>query len=304
MSRNRKIKKKMKKMLTSVLTLLLVIVVSVGITMALLWGKSNTKTNTFTGSKGVNVVLSEQAWDGSNVNSGGKPVDKDGNPVEENALTTDKLDPNKGFVMATNYTPKMEIPKDPKMTNTSEKEKVWVMLRVQYLISAKTEAGAVESIPVLAGEFNKLAKTQDSATNAINPKWKVLSTNPADGSTDSDGYYYYYYESSLDKKDGTDVETEALFDKIAINENIAWAEIDQDKRYKITPANTTTYAGDYYTYAILPEFNIKIEGAAISVEENDPDNLDTAADVSGGRTKTEICTTLKDVFGKSGNSGS
>lgn len=304
MSRSRRLKKKMKNIFTSVLTLLLIIGVSVGVTMALLWGKSNAKTNTFTGSKGVNVILSEENWDGSTADSDGKPVGKNGTTINENELTSDKLDSDKGYVMATNYTPKMEIPKNPIMTNKSEKEKVWVMLRIQYLINTKPDGTTDTKIPVLEKEFQKLAKTQDNSTNVINPKWAAISGNPAEGSIDTDGYYYYYYLDKLDKSDGTEVATEPLFEKILINETIGWAEIDEVKRYQVTPANTTTYSETYYTYAILPEFQIKIEGAAISVEENDPEDLNTAVDVSGGRTKEEIRTALKEIFEKSGTSGS
>lgn len=289
MSRNRKFKKKLKNMLVTVSTLLLIMGVSVGVTLALLWGKSNIKTNTFTGSKGVSVVLSEEGWDGSTVSTKGAPA----------AV----LDPSKGVKMAENYTPKMSIPKDPIITNESEKEEVWVMMRVKYLISAKTtEAGDATKLAVLATEFNKLATTYYDASNAINPNWIPMAGNPTIAAADADGYYYYYYKTKLNKKGGSPVATEELFTQVKINPTIGWLETDETRRYQITPIDSNM-TGPYYTFAILPEFDIQIEGAAISVEENDPANLDTAADGSG-RTKNDIITALKGVFGKAGTSGS
>lgn len=301
-------KKKIKNLFISVSTLLLIVGISVGITMALLWGKSNEKANVFTGSKGVEVVLSEVNWDGSTA------TDPTGR-ADAALLATD------GKKIAQTYTPNMVIPKDPILTNLSDDQDVWVMLRVEYTVKAG-ELSADTYIPVQVGEFNNLAKTQYTeltggvlkdgirttsvaATADENNIWIADASNPVVDDATGHCYYYYYYKTKLNKDGGSVVATKTLFDQVLINGTIGWVELtgaDASKKYQITPASIVKYASNYYAYALLPEFQIDVQGVAISVEDGDPTDLVPGTEGTT-RTKATIVTTLKSIFDESGSSG-
>lgn len=108
-----------------------VLVLAVGVwgTMAYLSTLSNEKENTFTGSKGIQLELTEPYWDGTN-DEWKTAKDLDG--------STDLDLKDKGETVAGNYTPGSVIGKNPILTNNSNAAKdnspEWVAIAVSYSI--------------------------------------------------------------------------------------------------------------------------------------------------------------------------
>lgn len=157
-------KKDMKTTLRNLFVLVLVAAVSIAGTLAFLSDNSEKKVNTFTGSAGIDVTLTEDAWTSI-------PDD-------------DKV---QGEEMAKAYTPEMVIPKNPTLTNTSATAcEEWVALRVDYAYAGDTVTrGAIESTVIEA--------------LAINSGWHKLNTQSGGKDTN---YEIYLYCSTL-SKDGT-----------------------------------------------------------------------------------------------------
>lgn len=151
-------KKDIKTTLRNLLVLILVAVISVAGTLAFLNDQTSKKVNTFTGSAGIDITLTEDDWDAT------------------------------GEAMAANYTPKMIIPKNPTLTNTStaDNSDEWVALRVDYTYGDGDTATTRDDL-----EYN-LIETLEIDTD----KWFKLTTKESGNATK---YDIYLYKSKLAK---------------------------------------------------------------------------------------------------------
>lgn len=267
---NQKMNKK--QLATTMLAMVMVAVVAVVGTLAYLSRKTEEKTNTFTGSPGIDVELTEPSWE-----------------------------PTK----AGDYTPDKEIGKDPKLTNTSkisgtsatadELDKVaeWVAIKITFQARSITEADTENNIEEEKSKF-KLTNAGEKNTTGIEKSTgdeisyaqlktiiKDISFNSTDdfkfssqdadankwvliqGKTTSEGKIdgqaislIFMYNTTLERTAvvAGGKETATLFDKI-----------------KILPQSTLS--GNGYTLDAkqsaqdkLPGFDIVVQGAAIKNE--------------------------------------
>lgn len=249
MSKNRRLKKKMKNMMATVATLVLIVGVSVGITLALMATKTNEKKNTFTGSKGIEGGTYEEFWDGS---------------TADDPEATPKVGQSNhyGYNDAQKYTPGQVINKNPKVSNLSEDEDVWVMMRVEYTITGKKTADGTDTkIPVTYAEFSKLARISSgdkvdtdtglqensgNAKEAIGAKWEL-----------------YYVSGDSD-----------LIDESAAQEKVLWTnstkpnpdekDFDENLQYCYKVNDENGKSGHIYYYYYYKEKLSKINSSTIT----------------------------------------
>jgi hypothetical protein len=250
--RNQKLKRK----LASMTAIVLVLAVGVWGTMAYLSTLTDKKTNTFTGSGGILLKLTETNWDA--YKNGTTVLTQD----ELNTLRGDETGKiqTQGEYLAKKYTPGMTIPKNPVLTNNSndadDKSPEWVALAVSYSIDGT-------------------AVTYDQMKNIIEPigfdttNWTEIT--PTDSTTT---YAIYIYNKVLttEKTDTTDkTKTTALFSNVKIkNQDELAAGLVELK--KVTGFTTKVYSEN----GNLPPFKIDVIGAAIKNEYKK--NGNTAAD--------------------------
>lgn len=232
----------------------LVVVLSVGIwgTMAYLSTVSDVKSNTFTGSKGISLKLTETYWnDDDGTTDIADAVDNDGTNL---GVT------KKGEEAANEYTPGTRIAKNPVLTNNSNQDsQEWVAMVVTY--KAGTESLTYTQLQYLLEEieFNTTESTQKGYWIPIGPF--------TSGTTDLDPdqkYRIYMYNRVLEK----DSATEPLFSYVDIKDSDA---LDGSKKDgEITELNNalgiTEDAQKYKINGNLPAFQIDVLGAAIKNE--------------------------------------
>lgn len=254
--RNQKLKRK----LASMTAIVLVLAVGVWGTMAYLSTLTDKKTNTFTGSGGILLKLTETNWDAYSENNPSTTL----TPEQLENLRGDKNGKveTQGEYLAKKYTPGMTIPKNPVLTNNSnnsnnadDKSPEWVALAVSYSIDGT-------------------AVTYDQMKNIINEitfdttNWTVIT--PA-ASTPT--YAIYIYNKVLTTEiRGTTDKTTALFSNVKIK--------DQDD-LATGLATLKTVTGftdkDYSVNGKLPPFEINVIGAAIKNEYKEKDDSATLA---------------------------
>lgn len=121
----------MKKRSLTILSIVLVALLAVGVTFAYLTATTGTKTNTFTLGDNIDIELTEPAWD---ADGGGKDLSQ-------------------------NFVPGRNIPKDPKVTNTKDKD-VWVAIKLEY----EGDANSFEAIDAFAYiDFNSNWEAKDTS---------------------------------------------------------------------------------------------------------------------------------------------
>ena len=173
-------KKDIKTTLRNLLALVLVAAVSIVGTLAFLSDDDGKRVNTFTGSAGIQVTLTEDKW------------------------TAVADDIAQGEELAANYTPGMVIPKNPTLKNTSTSAcDEWVAIRVDYKYgSATATKGMLEALVI-----------QDGIS--INSGWYKLNTKVKDTSDNlvATDYDIYIYNNKLAQN-----ETATLFDQIKIKD--------------------------------------------------------------------------------------
>lgn len=245
-------KKNIKTTIRNLLVLVLVAAISIVGTLAFLNKQTDKKVNTFTGSAGINLTLTEPNWDST------------------------------GKTMAENYTPKMEIPKDPTLTNisTTTDSDEWVALRVDY-----TYYDGAQNVATTRDDLEtNLIETLDIDTS----KWIKLITKGTSGGADT-MYDIYLYKNKLPQTSSSNSIT--LFDKVKIKkqEDLAGKTLGGSPGTAVCDAN-----GKYIN------FNITLFGAAIkhdasisstlteldnaaTIGEIDMDNLTAAASASDSR---------------------
>ena len=178
-------KNDIKTTLRNLLVLVLVAVISVAGTLAFLNDQTDKKVNTFTGSAGIDITLTEDKW-----------------------TTTAADRPVKGEDMAKNYTPKMVIPKNPTLTNTSTGTDVyeWVALRVDYTYNNGTADVATTRTDLEANLIKTLGINETT-------DWYKLDTKVSSGGANTD-YDIYLYRNKLINTVGSNSVT--LFDQVEI----------------------------------------------------------------------------------------
>lgn len=318
---NKKEKKKtdVKKTLRNLVALVLVAVISIVGTLAYLQQKTGPVKNTFTGSDDITLKVIEPNWEKNPGKSDETEKDEDDNDKtdsEGNVIYKDKVDSydpfnkndtGEGELLAESYTPELEILKDPKLYNTSKVEgnnnyEEWVAIRVDYYIDDKpvTYGGTANANPfdgfakassITASDGEKVS--QEVGTAVIEPiEFNNVAANNTDDAywiditpeTLADGkkptYQIYAYSKRLGYAENSNV-TEALFDKIKINKNIAKV----DHKYTVQGDNPDTAAteNEYeITKKEYPKIDIYISGGALKVE--DKHAFDTLKTIASGET--------------------
>jgi len=243
---------KLKKKLASMTAIVLVLAVGVWGTMAYLSTLSNKKENTFTGSKGIALKLTEPYWDET-------PGADDG--------VTDLTE--LGKVAASSYTPGTKIGKNPILTNSSTDadSPEWVALAVSYTIGNKAVSYTQLKYLIEKITFN---------TTAADDGYWIAADPLASGTLNEDkGYMIYLYSKVLAK----DAATKPLFTSVTIKSSDDLEGSTKDGY--VTDLNTalgiTTDDQKYKINGNLPDFQIDVIGAAIK-NEYKKDGASTAAE--------------------------
>ena len=214
-------KKDIKTTLRNVLVLILVAVISVAGTLAFLNDQTTKKVNTFTGSAGIDITLTEDNWD------------------------------NTGEAMAANYTPKMIIPKNPTLKNTSSaaNSDEWVALRVDYTYNNGTTDVATTRTDL---ETNLIETLGIDSNN-----WFKLSTKES-ASGDATKYDIYLYKSKL-----ATGATATLFNQVQIKEQDALKKSDGTAKKLGSAADGSGGTPVFDANGKYINFKITLYGAAI-----------------------------------------
>ena len=222
-----------KKNIKIAIAMLLVATISIVGTLAFLAANSDKKENTFTGSTGISVELTEPGW---------------------TQITNDTI--VQGEEMAESYTPKMVIPKDPRLTNNSDADcDEWVAMRVEYIYD---------------GSETNLTTLQDTVIETLaidTTNWYKLSTvkNKTDSETETTNYDIYIYKRKVSRttttSGGSSTVTEGstsnLFNQVVIKDQKAL------KTNSVFDSNNNKYK----------DFKITLYGAAIKNDASIPSNL-------------------------------
>lgn len=192
----------------------IIAVLTIGITLALLSATTDTKVNAFSSNKDIDIALREEAWDGYKF--------EDTNPGN-GTTAKDPENMNLGVNQAKNYVPGQEIPKNPTVKNTGDKNgngvDAYVAIKVQYL-----DGDTAVAYDTFTEKF--------LAENGINfnAKWTLIGTT-------EDKSQVYLYHAVL----GVGNTTEALFNTVTVNPNLV-------------PDEET---------GLLPDFSINVQAYAI-----------------------------------------
>lgn len=232
--------KKIKNTLLVVLTLALVSVASVAITYALVENSLGSATNEFT-NETISVQLSEVKWDGEK-----GPNDTD---VDIPA------DVQKGQQIAQSYSAGQSIPKNPKLSNTSDTSgtatsdpKEWVAIKATYTATVVVDGTPTTYTYTNYSTFLRATGAQVrsavTATNGFNTtNWEPKAT---------DANTIFYYKTKLDNG----ASTATLFDTIEMQ-----ALTTENGKYVTYDASGNKVLAD-----ALPTFEIKLEGFAVQAE--------------------------------------
>lgn len=113
----KKKKHKVIKMFSVLVMFVLVIGVTIAVTLALLNKTTDTTVNTFTGNAGIDLEVREPDWDGGD---GQDPRLDSSEPEYDSSMINPIPTPELGENKALNYTPGMEIGKNPYLVNKTE----------------------------------------------------------------------------------------------------------------------------------------------------------------------------------------
>ena len=230
--------KKIRNAFLFVLTLALVSAAAVAITYALGTSMGNAQ-NTFTSEPNIDVEISEVDFD----NSTGYGETTHTAPYE---LGQDK---------AQKYYPTATIPKNPKLTNTSdepangETNDEWVAMTVEYKVKINstwyTYPGYTEFKSALASVYTS-AELEFNTTD-----WKAH---------DGKNTIFYYKKEKLQRNHNTT----SLFNSVKIKETFTTTNVNNKDKYVITYYNNGTAATE--NLDSLPEFQIDLKGYAVSAK--------------------------------------
>lgn len=258
----------------------MVLVLMVGIlgTMAYLSTVTDTKANTFTGSKGISLELKETAWDA------------DGDDTKPAV-------PGEGRYDAENYTPGKEIAKNPTLTNSTTatqdaNAQEWVAMAITFQIKNGSDYENV-SYATLQNLISTITFNIDE--NSLG-KWILLEPTNSGVLDSSKGYAIFMYSKPLKSETenhGTADTTRPLFDKVVLKDTT-----------ELTTGLTSLNAGTglsavpnpiFSVNGNLPEFKINVIGAAVKNEYKKWDSgsgaytTDLAYDISELKTGDSTC---------------
>lgn len=270
--RNNRRRRRLKTKLATMTAMVLVLMLGIMGTMAYLSTVSDPKKNTFTGSEGILLDLTEPGWD----------ADDDG-----------VADDGDGMKDAQSYTPGRVIAKDPILENTSsgtEDAPEWVAIAVSYTVG--NDAATTAYMPVsyeamkylikdIAFYDSAAATTANSADNtiAVDEYWIPIyvTTAAADGAiddtsitltdnsmSDTQAFAIYLYSKTLAKNSSTP----ALFKQIEIRDTTTLeGTTGLSALTTYVKTNDSTFlTTDYSVNGNLPSFEIDVIGAAVKNE--------------------------------------
>lgn len=288
-------KKEFKKWVRNGVALAMVAVISIAGTLAYLQKQSNTKTNTFTGSAGLKLSLTESNWDTNN---------------------DDVIDDGEPWKTAQNYTPNAIYTKNPQLINWVVDKNNWTTVNkesdgdVDTTNNATTESDtsytyseyvALEmdltdgTNPISYSSLTNVIKdivfdddnwvliaygtTSSGTTTWANPSGSaftsagILDETNATGLKSADKFVFAYKTSAGYTALAANKATEPLFSQIQINQTV-----------KSFDGNTDlTLTGSF------PNFSITLKGAAVDTNTAD---FDTSASDFDSKVTTALVTLL------------
>lgn len=303
--KNSRKRKRLKRKLASMTAMVLVLMLGILGTMAYLSTVSNEKHNTFTGSKGISLKLTEPGWD---ANDNGNADDGD------------------GMKEAGNYTPGKTITKDPKLTNDTgttggdSTATEWVAIAVSYWIGNNASTISYKPVSYEAMKYliedivfyNSAAAT--AASDSSGGYWIPIyvTTQASDGAidknnitltdnsrTNSQAFAIYLYNNTL----ANGASTHTLFDEIEIRDTTDLEATMNGLSALTTYVGGTTGGFITNAYAVngnLPGFKIDVIGAAVQNEYDDKDNsgtLATSVSQLSDDNKSQLIKDLVEVIG-------
>lgn len=305
-----------------------VLVLTVGMmgTMAYLSTVSNKKQNTFTGSKGISLELTETYWDNElpDSDSDGTKDDLDGDGMPDTV---------KGSEAANGYTPGTKIFKNPVLKNTTTESNAgteWVAIAVSYQIKnvkVKNDDDTVadKTLPIPYEQMCSFIDSIDFSTTAADSGYWIpvymstkIETNKGviDTSSINDtvsdenknkskgqAFAIFLYSKTLEQTQST----VALFNKINIKtqENL----VNEATGLKVLNTYIKSVVGedklaqeftaDINKAAYLPQFDINVIGAAVKNEYKKDGTSDAATKTSelSSTDKSELLKNLVEVLG-------
>lgn len=273
----------MKRKLASMTAMVLVLMVGIMGTMAYLSTVSNSKHNTFTGSKGISLGLTEPGWD----------ADDDDNP-----------DDGDGMKEAQNYTPGKTIAKDPTLTNTTTaagdaNAQEWVAMAITFQINNGSSAYTDVSYAALQNLITPISFNTTESSSGVGDNWVLLEPKDNNGALDtSKGYAIFMYNKPLKSvtelgTGTTGQSTRPLFNQVVLKDTTGLTDglgvlntNSNNSIFAAAPNPTFTVNGN------LPGFKINVIGAAVKNEYKKWDSgsgaytADLASDISELKTGT------------------
>ena len=247
------LKRKLLKRFIGISVILVCMSITAAVTLALLMAQSGIKKNVFTGTAGLEVEVYEPNWDS----------------------------PGGGQEKATNYSPNLEIPKNPYLQNETkikpgheDDSKEYVAIRLTYQINAVNpgDTGGPKWETVSYSTFQKLADVY--CTGVDTPKFN-LAANASDIKKwipDDDGENKIFYYNTILNGTSDSVafdKTSTLFDYVKINGDLETGTLFKcDKSEHYDPDTGTITTGNHKG---LIGFRIVVEGFAVQAYENRQD---------------------------------
>lgn len=282
--RNQKLKKK----LASMTALVLVLAVGVWGTLAYLSKYSNKKTNTFTGSAGLELTLREPGWGSTTANDENSKEYKPGSEIDKKpTLINGTLENNKNEETTTiktntkNYKEFVAMRVDFKGTVDADKNKrisYGQLLNVVKTINFDTTNWTLAAVATESND-NKLTWT-DPATS---------TTTLTENNTAVSAIFVYKGKKTSSETGvvASGEETDPLFTRVTIKNGLT-------KNVTSTDGNTTTTTAEpIYAFndsaeataltGNFPQFKIEVLGAA--VQANDTSTKDAYADLTTAKPK-------------------
>ncbi len=198
----------------SVIVAIFLCVSVIATTFALYSKFTSTIDNTFTKSAGVTISLREPAWDGYTFDDSvdGVALGTQKNPAKDAQFL--------GIDAANAYMPLDEIKKDPTLKLEEGSDDAWVAIKVEFFDN--------EGNPISEDGFRT-----NYGTMQMNSKFELIDRKST--------YSIYMYQSTLSEGEVT----EALFNSVIVNENIAFVD------------------------GMLPSFQVKTKGYALQAKNID-----------------------------------
>lgn len=295
--------KKIRNALLVVLTLALVSATTVAITWAYLNSTFTEAKNTFTNNETINIDITEPDWAGE-IETGKEYTEANGYNPGDAVTSGITKGTNNGAKLADGYYEGLDIPKDPRITNTSNPNTTDADVKAASteIIGAKLQYvvkdDSTEYVYPSYGDFKDSVATvkfSTSKTDDYNTAWAAFD----------DTKLYLYHKAPI----GWKGQTAHIFDWVTINdvtelgdgETLA-DDIPADAKgiytdgtnYSVRVYNADAGEFTRITLTTLPKFDIKITGYAV---QSNPIS-DSLTDISGsGDTNKAARNALRALMG-------